>query len=397
MGVIFFNTEGGKKGKDSRTLIVQSANLIDFILEVISYSGSGKIIYPLINMNKEVVLDLPPNCTLIEIPEKYNGTIVERLRLVFKYPTILIRERKKIKNASYCISIGYDFFGTVAAIVRVSLLKQKHSYIIRGNRPKTVATSSRSPFNKSFALFRIKIYEKIMRKMLVRGQADIWFQGQEKYEEFHKFIPQNAHSRLHLLNAVLRNLPKNLNTQKKIDLLFLGHINIEKGIIDLLHALGKLRQQGIYPSLRLVGSGPDEEKAKKLIEKLNLSTQVTLAGFASTISEVAQEIASAKLFVLPSHTEGLPRSMIESMAIGTPVLVSSVGGIPFVISNHINGYLVKPNNPNYLANKIKEVLEIISDKDITARVTQNAKATAQSFSFEKRAKIFLEQSIGAGN
>ena len=62
-------------------------------------------------------------------------------------------------------------------------------------------------------------------------------------------------------------------------------------------------------------------------------------------------------FVLPSLSEGLPRVLIEAQALGKPVIATRVGGIPELISENENGFLVEPKNSEQLAGKIKRLLE----------------------------------------
>ncbi|MBT6045778.1 MAG: glycosyltransferase family 4 protein [Candidatus Scalindua sp.] len=397
--VIYFHTEGGAIGTETNELVVPSSNLIDFFLEVANQVDRSEIIFPRINMKRKVFFkNITHTCSLVEVPVQYDGNLFERISLVFLYPFFLLssKRRHRHQRATHSVSIGYDFFGIIAAIVRVYVIKKSHTFVIRGNRPKTVATSSRSFFNKNFALFRIKIYDKVIRRMVKNKSADIWFQGQQKYEEFSNELPEECKHRLHLLNAVLRDFPTIKKVSKSTDLIFLGHINIEKGIIDLLESLAILKSQGIVITLRIVGSGADLELTKFKIEELNLTEQVILAGFAFSSEKVIKELSSAKLFVLPSYTEGLPRAMIESMAIGTPVLVTPVGGIPFVIKDNMNGFLVEPKKPDKLAKRIQEILGLI-DKGKIDNILEAGKNEAQNFSFKKRAKIFLETSIGSYN
>jgi glycosyltransferase involved in cell wall biosynthesis len=70
-----------------------------------------------------------------------------------------------------------------------------------------------------------------------------------------------------------------------------------------------------------------------------------------------QRYRDADVFVLPSHAEGLPNSMIEAMAAKLPVVVTSVGNIPDVIKHGVTGWLVEPNNVSELTRALSIALE----------------------------------------
>jgi len=393
--VIYFHSEGGYIDTDSGDLVVRSANLIDFYLEVIRQAGMGTVIFPRVEVDNRVTFKLSDGCSLVQVPVYYGGNVLNRLYLIFRYPIFLLSKNNlnMIRNATHCVSIGYDFFGTVAAIIRVYIVKKKHTYVVRGNRPKTVRTSSSTFLKKNFTLLRLKLYDLIMRKMVRNGHADIWFQGQEKYVEFCQEMSSDCSERLHVLNAVLRDLPAIQTLAKKTDLVFLGHINIEKGLIDLLEALQLLKEKGKIVTIRIVGMGTDVELVREKAHTLGVSEQIDWGGYAFSTEMVVQELLSAKLFVLPSHTEGLPRAMIESMAVGTPVLVTAVGGIPYVIKDAVNGFLVLPKKSYNLAMGIQRALDCFDCGDIN-NIVKNASEDSKEFCFESRAKFFLNNSIG---
>jgi glycosyltransferase involved in cell wall biosynthesis len=82
----------------------------------------------------------------------------------------------------------------------------------------------------------------------------------------------------------------------------------------------------------------------------------------------------ADLFLLPSHAEGLPVSMLEAMAAGLPVIVTPVGGIPEAIQDGRNGLLAQPRNPEELAAAIRRLL---TDEGLRSRLGQRARQTVR--------------------
>jgi len=90
------------------------------------------------------------------------------------------------------------------------------------------------------------------------------------------------------------------------------------------------------------------------------------------------------VFCLPSHKEGLPNVLLESLACGTPVVATSVGGIPEVVSDGQVGRLVRSREPREMAACIEEVLETPWDRQ------QLRDYVAERFSFEVVTKKLLE-------
>ncbi|GAB6187072.1 glycosyltransferase [Thermopirellula anaerolimosa] len=123
-----------------------------------------------------------------------------------------------------------------------------------------------------------------------------------------------------------------------------------KGTEVLLHALARLREWNL--PARLIAVGPFETSEyeahlKRLAHELHLDAAVQWLGFRR---DVAEMMRCMDLFVLPSlFGEGLPMVVLEAMALGLPVIASSVEGIPEAIRDGRDGVLVPPNDPDALA------------------------------------------------
>jgi len=125
-------------------------------------------------------------------------------------------------------------------------------------------------------------------------------------------------------------------------ILFLGRLGERKGTFDLVRAFAALAAR--FPHARLVCAGDGAiAEIKSLASSLGVSDRVDCPGWLS--AEAARsELARAEVFALPSYAEGLPMALLEAMAAGKPVVVGSVGGIPSVVSNDVNGVLVRPGD-----------------------------------------------------
>lgn len=133
-----------------------------------------------------------------------------------------------------------------------------------------------------------------------------------------------------------------------------------KGMDILIMAMPEVIKK--IPEVKLVigGSGPKKEALKKLVKDLGLEDKVILTGYLENV-DMPKYYASADVFVLPSinlngQTEALGVVLLEAMASGCPVIGSNVGGVPDIIQDGVNGFLVKEKSPADMANSIVEIL-----------------------------------------
>lgn len=184
-----------------------------------------------------------------------------------------------------------------------------------------------------------------------------------------------------------------------IDLLFVGRLSVEKGLWDLLEAMARLKEGDGRPyRLNLVGwSGhQEEERLRQETETLGLRKDVRFLGRKRHGAELYACYRSAHLFVLPSHTEGTPRVLVEALAFGLPVVATRVGGIGDLIEEGVNGLLVPPGDPAALA---RAVAEIAGDPGRYARISRANFRKARMHSAEALARSiigFIERGQGQG-
>jgi glycosyltransferase involved in cell wall biosynthesis len=142
-------------------------------------------------------------------------------------------------------------------------------------------------------------------------------------------------------------------------ILFVGMVTPLKGIHYLINAFSLIAEVFRRYQLLIIGKEVNVDYAADLrrqISKLGLENRVRLMGHMSQ-AELAFRMSEAAVLVLPSISEGLGRVVIEAMATGTPVIGSRVGGIPELISDGVNGFLIAPGDEKSLAEKIRILLE----------------------------------------
>jgi len=166
-------------------------------------------------------------------------------------------------------------------------------------------------------------------------------------------------------------LPKVVSTERPGALVaFVGRIEGAKGVFDLVDAVNEVR--GTLPAVRLDCAGEgDVEAVRRHMAVRGMLADVRFCGW---LSKRRREdlLGRAAVFVLPSHVEGLPMSLLEAMAAGCPVVATSVGGVPDVVADGVNGLLVRPGDREALALAIHRLL---IDRALAGRLGAAARDT----------------------
>jgi glycosyltransferase involved in cell wall biosynthesis len=130
---------------------------------------------------------------------------------------------------------------------------------------------------------------------------------------------------------------------------FVGRLAPEKGLDTLVDAWPLVRAEHPGATLRLVGEGPERPALEARIARLGLGGAVELAGAAE---DVEQRLRGVDLFVLPSREEGMSVALLEAMALGMPLVASSIPGNRRLVSDFKHGRLARVDDPEALARAI---------------------------------------------
>jgi glycosyltransferase involved in cell wall biosynthesis len=146
------------------------------------------------------------------------------------------------------------------------------------------------------------------------------------------------------------------HTDKGSRLIFVGRLAAVKGVGVLLDALATLSAK--YPNLRLilVGDGPDRAWLEARATVLGIAERVTITGHIAP-QDVAKRLAESDVFVMASFAEGVPVVLMEAMASELPVVATRIAGIPELVEDGVNGFLVAPGDAAGLAARIDPLLE----------------------------------------
>jgi glycosyltransferase involved in cell wall biosynthesis len=148
--------------------------------------------------------------------------------------------------------------------------------------------------------------------------------------------------KLAVIHNGVRDIPSSLRANPAIDpprLVMVARFEAPKDHELVLHALAPLR--AFTWRMDFIGGGPRKEAMQALAQQLGLSEQVHFTGHTTN---TAEELSRAQVFVLASKSEGFPRSILEAMRAGLPVIASDVGGVAEAIADRKTGFVVRRND-----------------------------------------------------
>jgi glycosyltransferase involved in cell wall biosynthesis len=148
----------------------------------------------------------------------------------------------------------------------------------------------------------------------------------------------------------------------------------------LLRAFAEVCRQRPEAVLVLVGDGPQRALLEQLAQQLGVAPAVRFAG---EVPDVAPWLALLDVFVLPSLSEGMPLTLLESMAAGVPAVATRVGGIAEALLEGETGLLVPPKDPQALA---QALLRLLGDEPLRKRLGAQAQQRARK-AFDVRTMV----------
>lgn len=259
----------------------------------------------------------------------------------------------------------------------------------------------------------------LVSKLFLRKPYVVWARGSDVYlpDKFTKLISRvvlkNASSIIALnedmkrkINTIYKReniivLPNGIELEKfkdicpqkqndKTTIIFVGTLRPVKGVEYLIKAMNIIHEKLPDTDLLIVGNGPDRDKLETLAQELNLQNRIFFVGNVSN-EKIPEYMAKADLFVLPSLSEGFPLVIAEAMASGLPIVTTNVGGLPDIVKNGENGFLVEPKNPEALADKI---MLLLNNKNTCKKISNTNKIIIRDYSWsnitEKLERIYNE-------
>jgi glycosyltransferase involved in cell wall biosynthesis len=149
---------------------------------------------------------------------------------------------------------------------------------------------------------------------------------------------------------------------------WIGRMTAVKRTDDVLVAFKQLREDGVDAVLCLVGDGPDRAGLERRARELGVARDTLFLGYQE---DVAQFYSAFDALILPSGNEGTPVSAIEALAAGRPVVATRVGGVPDVVRDGQDGFLVEAGATEDLADRLERLAR---DPELRERMGREGRA-----------------------
>jgi teichuronic acid biosynthesis glycosyltransferase TuaC len=189
-------------------------------------------------------------------------------------------------------------------------------------------------------------------------------------------------------------VPDKIPARKELNLpldktiaLYAGYLTKRKGVYELLEAIYKVQKKCPDILLVICGAGSEEIKLRRLIHEKGIERTVHMVGEVEP-ERMSRWMQASNMFVLASHTEGMPNVVMEAMACGLPVVATAVGGLPETVGDCDGVILVPPENIDELA---KAIAKIINDNQLKVNMQIAARKKAEEkFGVKRNTRLILD-------
>jgi len=195
--------------------------------------------------------------------------------------------------------------------------------------------------------------QKYITKILNYGDTIIAL-GEKWKTSISKYCDRNIEV---IYNSIDSRSENSYDSSSK-NIVFLGRLEEQKGVYDLIEAAEKVIAEEPDIKFILAGSSKDK-KIEEILHNKGLKDNFILPGWINE-EEIKKLFCNTMIFVLPSYNEGMPMSILEAMSFGIPIISTKVGSIPEIIQHGTNGILLQPGDVEMLGNSL---LDLISNKD----------------------------------
>ncbi|MGB9937077.1 MAG: glycosyltransferase family 4 protein [Methanobacterium sp.] len=207
--------------------------------------------------------------------------------------------------------------------------------------------------------------------------------------ELEKYNDKISSLHRHFLNFNKFRITKKYDQREDI-IGYIGRLEKEKGICNFVKSIKHIIKDNNNLKVLIIGDGSLKDRIILYIQTYNLQNHVELINWVEH-EELPKYLNQLKLLIIPSYTEGLPNTMLEAMACGTPILTNSVGAIPDYIINEKTGFLMNNNSEFYIKDNIIKSLEYPKIDEIIENANKIANTEFSYNNVVKKWRNFLKK------
>ena len=149
--------------------------------------------------------------------------------------------------------------------------------------------------------------------------------------------------------------------------LFISRLIKEKGVYDLIESIPSVAKEDENVYFLFAGEGPEKNRMEAICREKGIERKVRFLGHIQQ-TDATIAFTSADIFVLPARNpEGMPMAVLEALAAGLPIVSTPFGAIPDIVKDGANGFLVAPNAPGQIAERI---VFLLRRKDLMGRIRE---------------------------
>lgn len=261
----------------------------------------------------------------------------------------------------------FSYINIIKVIFETLTRDNGFTYIFYPGHVPLIVAYSCILFNKPYGLYVRGEYNPKISKPVFRRAKFINTVG-TIFQKDIKTINKNCYLIKPMVQFDFSNTSNIKPLQRKNEILFVGRIERNKGVWEIVKAAQRLK--GIFPDyiFRLVGAGPAFDDIKKFVDHHDLSN-VILQGPVYDQDVLGQFYSQSKIFLFPSYNEGFPRVLYEAMHFKLPIITTFVGNVPGLMENENNCLKIDIRSVDSIVHQLKK---LVADNKLCEKLTKNA-------------------------
>jgi glycosyltransferase involved in cell wall biosynthesis len=211
----------------------------------------------------------------------------------------------------------------------------------------------------------VSVIALLLYRISFRFAFKVFFQNADDQKFFirKKIVSQNATDLIPGSGIDLRRFqPTEFKRNEKFTFLLISRLITDKGIMEYIEAIRKLRLNGFNAHFQILGAKDPLHKRGIQAGVIDGWVEEKIVEYLGTTNDVRQFINKADCVVLPSYREGTPRTLLEAASSSKPIVATDVPGCNHVVVDHYNGLLCKMKDANDLADKMKQIAGLDDEK-----------------------------------